>query len=186
MPAAFDPPPTHATAASGNLPPLASWNCARASFPITAWNVRTIVGYGCGPNADPITKCVLSRSVTHVRNAWFTASRSVPPSPGCAPGTAMTRAPSSLIRKTFSAWRWTSSAPMKMVHFMPKRAARVAVATPCWPAPVSAMMAVLPSRLASTIWPSALLILWLPVWVRSSRLSQMRAPPAWAVRRGAK
>ena len=46
----------------------------------------------------------------------------------------------------------------------------VAVATPCWPAPVSAMMRVLPMRLASRIWPRQLLILWLPVWLSSSRL----------------
>ena len=40
-----------------------------------------------------------------------------------------------------------------MTHFMPNIAATVAVATPCWPAPVSAMMRVLPMRLASSIWP---------------------------------
>ena len=49
-------------------------------------------------------------------------------------------------------------------------AAAVAVATPCWPAPVSAMMRCLPSLFASRIWPSALLILCAPVWQRSSRL----------------
>ena len=53
----------------------------------------------------------------------------------------------------------------------PGRVARaVAVATPCWPAPVSAMTRVLPIRRASRTWPSALLILWAPVWFRSSRL----------------
>ena len=41
---------------------------------------------------------------------------------------------------------------------------------PCWPAPVSAMMRVLPMRLASRIWPMQLLILCAPVWSRSSRL----------------
>ena len=49
-------------------------------------------------------------------------------------------------------------------------AAAVAVATPCWPAPVSAMTRVLPMRCVSSAWPSALLILWAPVWFRSSRL----------------
>ena len=39
------------------------------------------------------------------------------------------------------------------MHFKPKRAQAVAVATPCWPAPVSAMMRVLPMRRASRIWP---------------------------------
>jgi hypothetical protein len=44
------------------------------------------------------------------------------------------------------------------------------VATPCCPAPVSAMMRSLPMRLHSMAWPSALLILCAPVWLRSSRL----------------
>ena len=58
------------------------------------------------------------------------------------------------------------------------RAARTPsrVATPCWPAPVSAMMRVLPMRRASSAWPSALLILCAPVWSRSSRLSQTGRP----------
>ncbi len=38
----------------------------------------------------------------------------------------------------------------------------MAVATPCWPAPVSAMTRVLPMRRASSTWPSELLILWAP------------------------
>ena len=54
--------------------------------------------------------------------------------------------------------------------------AAVAVATPCWPAPVSATMRVLPMRTASSAWPSALLILCAPVWQRSSRLRKTRAP----------
>ena len=41
--------------------------------------------------------------------------------------------------------------------------ATVAVATPCWPAPVSAMTRGLPMRLASMAWPMVLLILWAPV-----------------------
>ena len=48
-------------------------------------------------------------------------------------------------------------------------AAAVAVATPCCPAPVSAMTRVLPIFFASRHWPRALLILWAPVWFRSSR-----------------
>ena len=46
----------------------------------------------------------------------------------------------------------------------PEAAATVAVATPCWPAPVSAMMRVLPIFLAKRIWPRQLLILCEPVW----------------------
>ena len=57
------------------------------------------------------------------------------------------------------------------MHSMPSSAAAVAVATPCWPAPVSATSRVLPMRLASSAWPSTLLILCEPVWLRSSRLS---------------
>ena len=53
-----------------------------------------------------------------------------------------------------------------MTHFNPNIAATVAVATPCWPAPVSAMMRVLPMRLARRIWPIALLILCAPVWLQ--------------------
>ena len=45
----------------------------------------------------------------------------------------------------------------------------MAVATPCWPAPVSAITRGLPIRLARSAWPRALLILWAPVWRRSSR-----------------
>ena len=52
----------------------------------------------------------------------------------------------------------------------PSSAHAVAVATPCWPAPVSAITRRLPIRLASSAWPSALLILCAPVWSRSSRL----------------
>ncbi|AFJ62439.1 hypothetical protein MUS_2510 [Bacillus velezensis YAU B9601-Y2] len=73
--------------------------------------------------------------------------------------TGTTSAPSSFIRNTFSDWRATSSSPIKTVHLKPNFAAAVAAATPCCPAPVSAMIFVLPIFLASRIWPSALLIL---------------------------
>src|SRR6266571_85445 len=78
------------------------------------------------------------------------------------------------MRKTFSAWRSMSSAPMYTWHSKPNRAQTVAVATPCCPAPVSATIRRLPSRRASTAWPSALLSLWAPVWRRSSRLRYRR------------
>ena len=52
----------------------------------------------------------------------------------------------------------------------------MAVATPCWPAPVSATSRCLPMRRASSAWPRTLLILWLPVWLRSSRFSRTRQP----------
>jgi len=49
------------------------------------------------------------------------------------------------------------------------RAQIVAVATPCWPAPVSAITRGLPMRRASIAWPIVLLTLCAPVWFRSSR-----------------
>lgn len=52
--------------------------------------------------------------------------------------------------------------------------AGLTVATPCWPAPVSAMMRRLVMRLHSRAWPRELLILCAPVWFRSSRLKKMR------------
>ncbi len=74
------------------------------------------------------------------------------------------------MRKTLRAWRSTSSAPMYTSHSSPSSAAAVAVATPCWPAPVSAITRRFFIRAASSAWPSTLLILWAPVWQRSSRL----------------
>ena len=64
----------------------------------------------------------------------------------------------------------------------PARSARrrSRVATPCWPAPVSATSRVLPIRLASSAWPRTLLILCEPVWLRSSRLSSSRRPSSRA------
>ena len=78
-------------------------------------------------------------------------------------------------------------------NWRPMSAAAVAVATPCWPAPVSAMTRVLPIRLVSRAWAMTLLILCEPVWLRSSRLSSTRQPSSsdsrwawsagWAARR---
>src|ERR1044072_6089488 len=71
-----------------------------------------------------------------------------------------------------------------MVQSRAKSAQAVAVATPCWPAPVSAMTRVLPMRRVSSACPSTLLILCEPVWFRSSRLRKTRAPPACSAKRG--
>src|SRR6185503_1871066 len=89
------------------------------------------------------------------------------------------------MRATLGAWRSTSVAPMNTTQGMSNSAQAVAVATPCWPAPVSAITRVLPIRFVSSAWPSALLSLCEPVWARSSRLSRIRAPPACAVSRAA-
>ena len=67
------------------------------------------------------------------------------------------------MRNTLSAWRSVSTSPMKTVHSSPSSAAAVAVATPCWPAPVSAIRRRLPIRTASSPWPTTLLSLCEPV-----------------------
>ena len=74
-------------------------------------------------------------AATHARIASFTASFSV----ALPDSTGTTSAPSSFMRQTLSAWRSTSTAPMYTVQPSPNSAAAVAVATPCWPAPVSAI-----------------------------------------------
>ena len=58
---------------------------------------------------------------------------------------------------------------------MPSFAPIVAVATPCWPAPVSAISRFFPIRRASSAWPTVLLILCAPVWLVSSRLKMIGA-----------
>ena len=80
------------------------------------------------------------------------------------------------MRSTFGACRRMSSVPMYTTHSRPSSAHTVALATPCWPAPVSATTRVLPMRFTSSAWPRALLILWAPVWHRSSRFSHTREP----------
>lgn len=67
------------------------------------------------------------------------------------------------MRYTLRACRSVSSFPMKTTHSMPMRAAAVADATPCCPAPVSAMSRVLPIFFASSACPRTLLILCAPV-----------------------
>src|SRR5436305_298915 len=53
--------------------------------------------------------------------------------------TGRTSAPSSCIRNTLRAWRFTSTSPMYTTHSRPNSAQAVAVGTPCWPARVSAV-----------------------------------------------
>ena len=90
--------------------------------------------------------------------------------------TGTTVAPIRRMRPTLGDWRAMSTSPMYTTQGRPTRAQAAAVATPCWPAPVSAMMRVAPMRLASSAWPSALLILCAPVCARSSRLNHTSAP----------
>ena len=64
--------------------------------------------------------------------------------------TGTTWAPSRRMRTTLSSWRRTSSAPMYTTHSRSSSAHAVAVATPCCPAPVSAITRRLPMRFASS------------------------------------
>ena len=117
--------------------------------------------------------------VTQSRIASLIASLSVRlPEP-----TPTTSAPSSRMRKTFGSWRRMSSSPMYTVQSSPSSAAAVAVATPCWPAPVSAITRGLPMRRVRSPCPIVLLILWAPVCSRSSRFSQISTPASSERRR---
>ena len=80
------------------------------------------------------------------------------------------------MRRTFIRWRAASTAPMYTVQSRPRSAHAVAVATPCWPAPVSQRMRFFPVRFASRHCPSVLLSLCAPVWRRSSRFSVISHP----------
>src|SRR5207237_812710 len=53
VPAALEPPPTHATTTSGSPPSSSCRHWCRASSPRMRWNSRTIHGYGWGPMTDP-------------------------------------------------------------------------------------------------------------------------------------
>ncbi len=116
--------------------------CARASLPMTDWNVAHHGGERMRPRAVPMQIDVSATLVTQSRSASFIASFSVRP-PAC---TGRTSAPSNFMRKTFGFCRSTSTSPHETMHCRPKQAQAVAVATPCWPAPVSAMMRCLPMR----------------------------------------
>ena len=81
--------------------------------------------------------------------------------------------------------RWASAARCRArpcTRRTAGRAARatVAVATPCWPAPVSAMRRVLPSRRASSAWPSDVVDLVRAGVGEVLALQVDRAPPCLA------
>ena len=75
----------------------------------------------------------------------------------------MTSAPNIFILATFGACLLTSVAPIYTMHFKPIKAQTVAVATPCCPAPVSAIIRDFFNLFASIICPIVLLILCAPV-----------------------
>ena len=111
--------------------------------PITAWKSRTSSDTDAARRPSRCSSASSRTFVTQSRIASFIASFSV----ACRRSTGMTFAPSSFMRKTFSAWR----SHVLRAHVDLARAGRtarttVAVATPCCPAPVSAMMRGLPMR----------------------------------------
>src|SRR5512136_2243788 len=80
------------------------------------------------------------------------------------------------MRKTLSACRCVSTSPMYTSTGIPSAAPTIAVATPCWPAPVSAISRFLPICCASSACPRVLFSLWEPPCTRSSRLRYILHP----------
>ena len=147
--------------------PVFSRICARASSPMIRCRSRTSAGkrrradaradhvVGVGDVGDPVADRRADRLLERARARRRPARRARPAAPCAgrwAPGGACPRCPCRRSTRGPAARR------------------RWPIATPCEPAPVSAMIRVLPIRLASSVWPSALLILCAPVWLRSSRL----------------
>ena len=86
--------------------------------------------------------------VIQSRSASFIASFSV----RVPESTTRTLAPRSFMRKTLSDWRCdVFRAHEDLAVACRSSAATVAVATPCWPAPVSAMIRRLPMRSAPAV-----------------------------------
>mmetsp|Transcript_37882 Transcript_37882/g.89110 ORF Transcript_37882/g.89110 Transcript_37882/m.89110 type:complete len:215 (+) Transcript_37882:546-1190(+) len=165
-PSELQPPPTQASSTSGAAPPVISANCCLASKPTMLWKSRTIMGKGWGPTAEPMAKNIASGSPMKAPKAESTASLSdLPPSV-----TGTTVAPSTCMRRTFGHSFLMSTSPMWISHSSCMSAAAAASATPCCPAPVSAMTLRFPMLFARSASPRQWLILWEPVWLRSSRL----------------
>ena len=163
MPAAFDPPPTQATTASGSRP---IWSRHCAAFP------------GRSPTESRAQSS--ETGAGRPRSRWCNASfrRAHPVAHRLVGRVAKVREP--VVTGTHVGAQRLHvedvellAADVFLAHVdravEPEQAQAVAVATPCWPAPVSAITRFLPMRRASSPWPIALLILWAPVWFRSSR-----------------
>ena len=93
--------------ASGSTP-YRSRHWARASSPIPRAKSRTMLGKGCGPAAVPKRYAVWSTVATQSRSASLIASFRV----ALPESTETTFDPSSCIRATLRACRFTSTAPM--------------------------------------------------------------------------
>ena len=146
-PMALEPPPTQASTASGRRPSL-SMICSLDLFGDDALEVtddrRDRDGAPC-TEPKHVHGCRQIRLV-HSRMVSETASFE-------GAGAALYRvdlgSQQAPYGRQFSACRIVSSSPMKTSHSISISAAAVAVATPCCPAPVSAMTRVLPIFLAS-------------------------------------
>ncbi len=97
--------------------------------------------------------------------------------------TGMTVAPRSSIRATLRACRRQSSAHVDHALEAEQGGGGGAGHSTVLAGAGFGMMRVLPMRLASSAWPSTLLILCEPVWFRSSRLRKTRTPPACSAKR---
>ena len=134
-PIAFEPPPTQAAIASGSTP-YCSRHCARASSPMPRVKSRTMLGNGCGPAAVPKRYAVWSTLATQSRSASLIASLSValPESTGTTFGAEQLH-PGHVERLPLGVDRAHVDGAVEAEVAPP----RWRVATPCWPAPVSAI-----------------------------------------------
>ena len=165
IPAAFDPPPTHATTASGSRP---IWSRHWAFVSPADHRLEVADDHRKRVRPDHAA----DRVVRRLRRAHPVAHRfvgRVSQGPRAGRHRHDRRAQRPHVEDVE-----LLAADVFLAHvdraFDAERAQAVAVATPCWPAPVSAITRVLFIRWASMTWPIALLILWAPVWFRSSRL----------------
>ena len=184
MPIAFEPPPTHATTASGRRPDLlrgsAAWPRRRSRAGTRARSPDTDAGRR---RCRRSSRCVATL-VTQSRIASFMASLSVR-LPDC---TGVTLAPSRLHARARSApGARTSSAPMNTSHCeLEQRRTRWRWRRRAGRRRSRRSRAACPCACASRTWPSALFILCAPVWHRSSRLSQTENADRRSDRRSAK
>jgi hypothetical protein len=162
---AFEPPPMQATSVSGSRP-SAAWICWRASRPMIDWKSRTMrrIGMRARHRADDVVGVVDMRDPVAQRLVHRVLERAR------AAVTGTTSAPSRLHAEDVGLLPLdVDLRPYRPTQGRSKRAPPWRWRRRAGPAPVSAMMRVLPMRRASRIWPMQLLILCEPVWLSSSR-----------------
>ena len=152
-------------ATSGSRP-SASSICSRASRPITACSSRTISGYGCGPDAradqvvrrldvrDPVADRLARRLLERLRPELDRPHLRAEQAPSARRSAAAGACPRSPCRRRTRGRSARRPSPWRR-RAGPRRSRR--------------RSARLPSRCASSAWPSALLSLCAPVCSRSSR-----------------